>query len=86
MVKIDQAKILLVLQHPVTTEYGSAKFQVSQTLSAIKKVGIQTIWLWPNTDAGTDHISSVLRKFREKINFLIRFLKLSSRRIHKNFK
>ena len=75
--KIDQAKnFLLVLQHPVTTEYGSAKFQVSQTLNAIKKVGIQTIWLWPNIDAGTDHISSVLRKFREKNgNFLIRFFK-----------
>lgn len=56
---------LVVLQHPVTTEYGSGFDQINETLEAIKSIRMQTIWLWPNVDAGSDSISKGLRMFRE---------------------
>lgn len=56
---------LVVLQHPVTTEYGSGFGQINETLQAIKSIRMQTVWLWPNVDAGSDAISKGLRMFRE---------------------
>lgn len=61
-----QKPYLLVIQHPVTTEYGSGLFQIEQTLSAVHKTGLQAVWLWPNVDAGSDDVSKGLRVFREK--------------------
>ena len=52
---------LVVLQHPVTTEYGSGLDQINETLGAIQSIRMQTVWLWPNVDAGSDDISKGLR-------------------------
>jgi UDP-hydrolysing UDP-N-acetyl-D-glucosamine 2-epimerase len=57
---------LVVLQHPVTSEYGSGFDQINQTLKAVEHVGMQTAWLWPNVDAGSDDISKGLRMYREE--------------------
>jgi len=57
---------LVVLQHPVTTEYGDGLEQINETLKAIKEIRMQTVWLWPNVDAGSDDISKGLRMFRER--------------------
>jgi len=52
---LDPAKpYLVVLQHPVTSEYGSGFDQINQTLKAVERIGMQTAWLWPNVDAGSD--------------------------------
>jgi len=59
---------LVVLQHPVTTEYGRGFDQISETITAIKTVSMQTVWLWPNVDAGSDDVSKGLRVFREREN------------------
>ena len=66
---IDPAKpYLVVLQHPVTTEYGQGFAQIGQTLKAISSIGMQAAWLWPNVDAGSDDVSKGLRVFREHNN------------------
>jgi UDP-hydrolysing UDP-N-acetyl-D-glucosamine 2-epimerase len=66
---IDPSKpYLVVLQHPVTTEYGKGFAQIGQTLEAISRIGMQAAWLWPNVDAGSDDISKGLRVFREHHN------------------
>ena len=60
---------VIVLQHPVTTEYGSGLAQIRETLQAVHKValeGMQVVWLWPNVDAGSDDISKGIRSFREQ--------------------
>jgi UDP-N-acetylglucosamine 2-epimerase/N-acetylmannosamine kinase len=74
---VDLAKpYLMVMQHPVTTEHKEAFFQVSQTLEAVHKTNIQTLWFWPNVDAGADGTSSGIRNFREvNPNAKIRFFK-----------
>ena len=59
---------LVVLQHPVTTEYGDGIIQINETLKAVEAIGLQTAWLWPNVDAGSDDIAKGLRKYREKKN------------------
>lgn len=64
--KIDFKKKYLILSyHPVTSEYGSAEDQIIECLKAIKKVGEQSIVLWPNADAGSDDIVKGIRKWRE---------------------
>jgi len=57
---------LVVLQHPVTTEYGKGFAQINETLKAIDVIRMQTVWLWPNVDAGSDDVSKGLRMFRER--------------------
>ena len=59
-------KYLIVLQHPVTTEYTNSNFQMKKTLSAIQKFDMKKIILWPNADAGYEKISHEIRKLREK--------------------
>lgn len=56
---------LVVMQHPVTTEYENSLAQIEQTLAAIEKLAMPTFWFWPNVDAGSDQISKGLRRFRE---------------------
>ena len=64
------------MQHPVTTEYGKGIKQINETINAINYIKIQTVWLWPNVDAGSDEISKGLRTFREiKKPKLIHFYK-----------
>lgn len=64
--RLDSSKeYLVVMQHPVTTEYENARNQVNETLKAIKELGLPTFWFWPNVDAGSDETSKGIRAFRE---------------------
>jgi UDP-hydrolysing UDP-N-acetyl-D-glucosamine 2-epimerase len=56
---------LLVSQHPVTTEYGDGERQITETLKAVQDLGVPAIVLWPNADAGSEHIARGIRKLRE---------------------
>ena len=56
---------LLVLFHPVTTEYSSSEGQMAELLGAIKDLNMQTVLIWPNIDAGSDGVSQAIRRFRE---------------------
>ena len=57
---------LVVMQHPVTTEYEEARQQVDETLYAVRDLGLPVLWFWPNVDAGSDGTSKGIRVFREK--------------------
>ncbi len=64
-IDIDVAKpYLLVVFHPTTTEFGGEQRQMQVLMSALDSIGMQTLLLWPNIDAGSDHISKVIRVFR----------------------
>jgi UDP-hydrolysing UDP-N-acetyl-D-glucosamine 2-epimerase len=56
---------IVVMQHPVTTEYTLARAQANETLCAIRDLKIPTLWFWPNVDAGSDGTSKEIRIFRE---------------------
>lgn len=64
-VSLEQGYIV-VLQHPVTTEYQASREQITETLKAIHAMNIPTLWFWPNVDAGSDGTSKGIRSFREQ--------------------
>ncbi len=57
---------VVVMQHPVTTEYRESRQHVDQTLAAVNQLDIPVLWFWPNVDAGADGTSSGIRHFREQ--------------------
>jgi UDP-N-acetylglucosamine 2-epimerase len=57
---------LLVVFHPTTTTYGSEQAQMEELLAALDRERMQTLLLWPNIDAGADHISKTVRIFRDQ--------------------
>jgi UDP-hydrolysing UDP-N-acetyl-D-glucosamine 2-epimerase len=59
---------LVVMQHPVTTEYEDSKKHIQETLKAVDELQIPTFWFWPNVDAGSDGTSSGIRNYRELYN------------------
>ncbi|WP_298764367.1 UDP-N-acetylglucosamine 2-epimerase [uncultured Polaribacter sp.] len=58
---------IVVMQHPVTTEYKSARKHIEETLHAVLELGIPTFWFWPNVDSGADGTSTGIRSFRERM-------------------
>jgi UDP-hydrolysing UDP-N-acetyl-D-glucosamine 2-epimerase len=56
---------VVVMQHPVTTEYKESKKNILETLKAIKSLNYPAFWFWPNVDAGSDGTSNGIRAFRE---------------------
>ena len=56
---------VVVLQHPVTTEYQDARKQIEETLQSVKDLKIPAFWFSPNADAGTDAVAASIRYFRE---------------------
>ncbi|MBF0244777.1 MAG: UDP-N-acetylglucosamine 2-epimerase (hydrolyzing) [Planctomycetes bacterium] len=55
---------LLVLFHPTTTEFGGEYKQMEELLESLRIMQMQTVLMWPNIDAGSDHISKAIRMFR----------------------
>ena len=56
---------LVVMQHPVTTEYQNSRKHIEETLEAVNELNMPTLWFWPNVDAGADGTSTGIRAFRE---------------------
>jgi UDP-hydrolysing UDP-N-acetyl-D-glucosamine 2-epimerase len=63
-IEVSQPFILVVF-HPITTEYGGERGQMEELFQALDRFRTQTILLWPNIDAGADHISKAVRIFRD---------------------
>jgi UDP-hydrolysing UDP-N-acetyl-D-glucosamine 2-epimerase len=57
---------LLVIQHPITTEYEHNRRYIDETIEAIDGLERPTVWLWPNMDAGSDAVSKGIRVYREQ--------------------
>lgn len=57
---------LLTVFHPTTTQYGSEKEEMHQLLLSLEELQMPTVLLWPNIDAGADHISKTIRLFRDQ--------------------
>lgn len=55
--------ILLVAQHPVTTEVEDAPDQIRETLETISELKHQTVLIYPNADAGGRRMIEVIKKY-----------------------
>lgn len=55
--------LLLVVQHPVATEFESAPSQMRETLEAVKALDMQAIVIYPNADAGGRKMIEVIKEY-----------------------
>ena len=67
--------LLLVVQHPITTQPEAAADQMRITLEAISELKMQTILIYPNSDAGGLSMIEVIKEY-EHIQFLQTFKSL----------
>ena len=67
-IELEPGKYLVVIQHPVTSEYESNFDNIKATVEALETIGMPTVWIMPNMDAGSDGINKAIRHFREEKN------------------
>lgn len=61
--KLDLKKpIILLAQHPVTEEFEDAATQMTETLEAVCGMGVQTVLIFPNNDAGSGQIQRLIEQ------------------------
>jgi GDP/UDP-N,N'-diacetylbacillosamine 2-epimerase (hydrolysing) len=61
-VRLDEP-LLLVVQHPVTEEFGDGVKQMRETLEAVCELGYQTVLVFPNNDAGSDDLRLMIEQY-----------------------
>ena len=65
MINLLPGQYLVLIQHPVTTEYEKSLAHVRETIKALEVLRLPTVWILPNMDAGSDGINKGIRQFRE---------------------
>jgi UDP-hydrolysing UDP-N-acetyl-D-glucosamine 2-epimerase len=66
MIDLQPKEYLVVIQHPVTTEYGENLEHITETIAALEELDMPTVWVMPNMDAGSDGINKAIRRYRER--------------------
>ncbi len=64
-------KFLILILHPLSSEYKESGNQMSITINAIKKLNIKTFIIFPNSDIGSNHIINKINSLKNK-NFCIK--------------
>jgi UDP-N-acetylglucosamine 2-epimerase (non-hydrolysing)/GDP/UDP-N,N'-diacetylbacillosamine 2-epimerase (hydrolysing) len=60
---LSDKPIVIVIQHPVSTEAEQAGWQMQQTLEAVMKIpDIQPVVIYPNSEAGSEDMIKVIRE------------------------
>ncbi|MBM3949805.1 MAG: UDP-N-acetylglucosamine 2-epimerase (hydrolyzing) [SAR202 cluster bacterium] len=67
--------VIVVLQHPVTTEADDAGRQMRETMEAVRGFGVRTVLIYPNSDAGGRAMMEVIKEY-ERQPFLATFKNL----------
>ena len=65
LIKLEPGRYLVLIQHPVTTEYEANLAHIRETIAALQEMALPTVWILPNMDAGSDGINKGIRIFRE---------------------
>lgn len=73
-----EKQILLVVQHPVTTETNDAEIQMRETMEALVELGKQTVLVYPNSDAGSYTMIRIIKEY-EHLPFLHTFVNIPHR-------
>ncbi|MDP6085965.1 MAG: UDP-N-acetylglucosamine 2-epimerase [Nitrospinota bacterium] len=62
----EDEPFLLLVQHPVTTQFEEQEEQILKTLDAVFRTNLYTICFWPNVDAGAGQIVEKIRVFSRR--------------------
>lgn len=65
ILEAKKKEYVIVIQHPVTTEYEDNLKHMKATLSAISNLDMNTFWILPNMDAGSHALNKAIRQYRE---------------------
>jgi GDP/UDP-N,N'-diacetylbacillosamine 2-epimerase (hydrolysing) len=57
--------LILVIQHPVTSQVDEAPRQMRETLEAVVELGYPAVVLYPNSDAGGRRMIEVIREYEK---------------------
>lgn len=63
-----KSPFLLVLYHPVTTEYDKNYIHAKELCAAVDMIGIRAMFVVSNLDAGSDGIAAAIREYRDRDN------------------
>ena len=64
---LDLSKpVVLMLQHPVTTESKEGYVHIKNTLEVLKELAYQTIVIYPSSDAGSRKMIEVIKSFDQE--------------------
>ena len=64
----DDAPLLVVIQHVISTEIDDAYNQMRETLEAVADLDMKTVLSYPNTDAGGQQMIRAIREFESLPN------------------
>jgi GDP/UDP-N,N'-diacetylbacillosamine 2-epimerase (hydrolysing) len=65
-----QEPLILMVQHPVTTQVEEASSQIRETLDAVAEMAYQTIVIYPNSDAGGKRMIPIIKEYEDKYKFI----------------
>ncbi len=65
LIDLEPGEYLVLIQHPVTTEYDENLLHIKETIAALEELRMPVVWIMPNMDAGSDGINKGIRMFRE---------------------
>lgn len=57
-------KYVVVVQHPLSSEWQNAGEEMRETMEALRELGLQTFVSYPNSDPGADQIIGVIEEYR----------------------
>lgn len=60
-----EERLILCVQHSVLVERNRARHQMRETMKALKRLGLQTVVIYPNADPGGEEIIEVIEEYRQ---------------------
>ena len=66
--------LVLIMQHPVTEEFTLAETQMAETLKAISELELQSILIFPNSDAGSSGVQEAIQQYKRPFIHVCRSL------------
>lgn len=72
---IKKGPVILLIQHPLSSEFEEASQQIGITMEAIKELKIKTLIGYPNSDPGSKQIIDVIEEYSKRLPFV---------KLHKN--
>lgn len=66
----NDEKLILLIQHVISTEIDQAYAQMKTTLEAVRQLGIKTILSYPNSDAGSQQMIKAIQEYGGRLPFL----------------
>ena len=74
---VTEKPLILLIQHPVSTEIEECKIQMEITMESIKDLGYKTVVIYPNSDGGGRNMIKVIDKYSSELDFIKAFKNLS---------